>query len=40
MLSELRRCFRHHVRAIIAPTLAEVGQADDEMTALLAALSG
>jgi DNA-directed RNA polymerase specialized sigma24 family protein len=39
-LSRMRQRFRHHVRSQLAPTLAERADLDDEMRALLAALSG
>ncbi len=38
-VSRMRQRFRHHVKAELAPTLADRAEADDEMRALLAALS-
>jgi len=38
-VSRMRQCFRQHVKAQLAPTLAERTDLDDEMRALLAALS-
>ena len=39
-VSRMRQCFRQHVKAQLVPTLAESEELDDEMRALLAALSG
>jgi DNA-directed RNA polymerase specialized sigma24 family protein len=39
-LSRMRHRFRQHVKSQLLPTLAESGEVDDEMRALLAALAG
>jgi DNA-directed RNA polymerase specialized sigma24 family protein len=39
-VSRMRQRFRHHMKAELAPTLADGATADNEMRALLAALSG